>query len=71
MKSNANPVFAKQSLRCRRGASSSTRRSVYRRKNELCGGVLYFLPLWPLAAAGNTKGGSITVPLTSSLTGLD
>ena len=26
-------------------------------KNELCGGVLYFLPLWPLAAAGNTKRG--------------
>ncbi len=26
---------------------------------------------WKFVSAGNTKGGSITVPLTSSLTGLD
>jgi hypothetical protein len=29
------------------------------------------LRMGPLAKAGNTKGGSITVPLTSCLTGLD
>ncbi len=29
------------------------------------------LKIWPIVKPGNTKGGSITVPLTSCLTGLD